>query len=331
MELKVHYPHLDQLKGLAIIFMVMGHGIAWSYPDFSFLFKELELLPIELFNASILWKIIYSFHMPLLFFVSGFLFYKSNKIWNATRIKEVIEKRTKRLLIPYITTGCFVCFLKGYFGYWFFLVLFVLNIIVAIDLFIIDKLELRISKEILVYVFTLLFLFVTSKLYADYLPRMFSNLGGLPIYYVSFMFGYLSNKYRQIEKLLLSDYVSLVGLVCYVILMVLVNYYGLFNTLSIIIPIFATIFLYHMFSKYNSKILGGVSSYSMEIYILHIFFLAPIKEVGEYIVNVSSFPISITIQLTYSLAITSIAILFSIITAKVIKTNHILSKLLFGS
>ena len=330
MEVKAYYPHLDQLKGLAILLMVMGHGLAWSYPDYSFLFQKMESMTPEIFNASIIWKVIYSFHMPLLFFVSGFLFYKSGISWTFSSVKRLLSKRTKRLLIPYMITGWAVLFLKGYFGYWFFIVLFVLNIIVLCELFILEKCKSSIVGEVIAHASLFAMLLLASKLYNVYLPKSLSNLSNISSYYFVFILGYMINKYKRLDKLVRRDIVSLICLLCYIVLMIIVMYHGYLSNLSVLIPISAILFLYHMSFNSKSVILRMISSYSMEIYVFHLFFLSPIQEVGIYIINISNFPISITIQLTYSLIISTIAIFFSIISAKVIKSNHLLSQLIFG-
>ena len=77
---------IDSLKGFAIFCVTMGHFNMWA--------------PIE--------RYIYSFHMFLFFFLSGFLF--SAKLPQ----KEMIKKRIKRLLVPFLawnTVSSFIGFL----------------------------------------------------------------------------------------------------------------------------------------------------------------------------------------------------------------------------
>ena len=159
---KDYFYNIDQLKGLAILLMVMAHVLAWSYTDYSFLKGALIDMTKEEFNASLIWKIIYSFHMPLLFFASGYLFYKVRP-YDWINVKQLLLKRINRLLIPYLTTGVFVLFLKGYFGYWFFQVLFVLNVIVLLELFIESKIRVNIFGECACHIFVFLILFIISK------------------------------------------------------------------------------------------------------------------------------------------------------------------------
>ena len=52
---------------------------------------------------------------------------------------------------------------------------------------------------------------------------------------------------------------------------------------------------------------------------------------GNYLLTIDNFSTSISLQLTYSMLISVIAIFFSIIIAGVIKNNHYVSKFLFGN
>lgn len=48
--------YIDQLKGIAILLVVLGHVIGYNNCENSFL-----------------WRFIYSFHMPLFMFISGYV------------------------------------------------------------------------------------------------------------------------------------------------------------------------------------------------------------------------------------------------------------------
>ena len=74
---------IDIAKGITILLMVLGH--CHLQPDFKYLY---------------LW--IFSFHMPLFFFLSGYFFrQKSNK--------ELIKTDLNKLVKPYIQTAIFIC------------------------------------------------------------------------------------------------------------------------------------------------------------------------------------------------------------------------------
>lgn len=79
-------PWLDAAKGIGIIFVVMGHIV----------------------TDPLLGRFIYSFHMPLFFFLSGIAF-------NFSRQEQFIRRHARSLLLPYFTF-CILSFL-----YWFLL------------------------------------------------------------------------------------------------------------------------------------------------------------------------------------------------------------------
>ncbi|MBQ3396118.1 MAG: acyltransferase [Synergistaceae bacterium] len=74
---------IDSLRGFAIFLVVLGHAII--------------LFPVNLkenFYCGILFDIIYSFHMPLMFVISGFC-------WTFTDYVASVRKKFFRLVIPY--------------------------------------------------------------------------------------------------------------------------------------------------------------------------------------------------------------------------------------
>ena len=62
---------LDIAKGILIILVVLGHSIQFSFGP--------EWLDSEQYYENIVFRSIYSFHMPLFMMISGYLFYNSNK------------------------------------------------------------------------------------------------------------------------------------------------------------------------------------------------------------------------------------------------------------
>lgn len=73
-------PYIDIAKTLGIILVIVGHVVS----------SDTEIK-----------KVIYSFHMPLFFMLSGMLL-KVKKQYNALTWKNLIEKKLKSLMIPYV-------------------------------------------------------------------------------------------------------------------------------------------------------------------------------------------------------------------------------------
>ena len=84
--MKTRLQYLDVCKGMGILLVVLGH--------------------IFLTNPARVW--IYSFHMPLFFFLSGYIFFYNK----TTNFKEFIFKRFKVLIIPYFA------FASVWYVYW---------------------------------------------------------------------------------------------------------------------------------------------------------------------------------------------------------------------
>ena len=81
--------YLDFVKGVTIFLVVFGHCIQYGNGQ--------EFLRSGAFFDDILFKIIYSFHMPLFAVVSGYLFFWSV---SSRRAREVITRQADSLILP---------------------------------------------------------------------------------------------------------------------------------------------------------------------------------------------------------------------------------------
>ena len=62
-------PLIDVAKGIAILLVLLGHTIQFASGE--------EFEKASLFYNNIVFKTIYSFHMPLFMVISGYLYYNS--------------------------------------------------------------------------------------------------------------------------------------------------------------------------------------------------------------------------------------------------------------
>lgn len=81
----------DIVKGIAIILVVIGHSIQYG--------SGKHYLENESFFQNALFKIIYSFHMPLFMLISGYFFYFS---CNRYSFREGVISRFTKVLLPVI-------------------------------------------------------------------------------------------------------------------------------------------------------------------------------------------------------------------------------------
>lgn len=90
------------LSVLGILLVVLGHSG----------FEE----PIIQEKLSYLHSWIYSFHMPLFFMISGFLFSLTNPVMEKACTGKFIWKKTLRLIVPYLVLGTIIFCIKYVFS-----------------------------------------------------------------------------------------------------------------------------------------------------------------------------------------------------------------------
>lgn len=90
--------NISLLQALGILCVLLGHSVH-IFSSFGWYFHQ---APINT-TCNIIHHIIYSFHMPLFIFLSGYLFYKMK--FDNFDIVKYIFKRIKRLIVPFFAVG----------------------------------------------------------------------------------------------------------------------------------------------------------------------------------------------------------------------------------
>ena len=88
---------IDLGKGLAILFVYLGHSV---------LYHPIQMVKMYPW-CSLLDTVITSFNMPLFFLISGYLFSKTRK-----STSELYKTKTLRILVPYLTTMAIIICMK---------------------------------------------------------------------------------------------------------------------------------------------------------------------------------------------------------------------------
>lgn len=325
MEKKKVYDEFNILKGIAIILVVLGH----SFPDYGIGTGIKERINIYTFAY------IYSFHMPLFFMISGFLFYNSiNRINNIKDRFALIKNRFIRLFIPYLFYSVVTMIMKTVFstyaqhefnlkdlyrillgdnpngGLWFLYVLFIINLIIIL-------LPKKKISYIITFIISYIILF-TAKDFMNY-ATLYRIVNHMPF----FIFGiFVFNYYDSFKKMFKGNLLVMLLLGSFVALDV--GYAGNISYYSVIIAYSGILVTYIISTMLENKckVLSFLGKYTMEIYLLSYFILLPIKIVG----NRYGFQYYLIIFLELILGIS-----FPIIISKyVIRENKILNIILFG-
>lgn len=139
--------YMDNIRGIAIVLVVWGHII------------QTMICPNN-FDANIVFRVIYSFHMPLFMFISGVLVYNPNR-----KIDEKwLWKKVKTLVIPFIIWIFITYFLRREYvnrsiievfkeviaspdnAMWFLWILFLLHVITFVMYRTIDGIKFVVEK-----------------------------------------------------------------------------------------------------------------------------------------------------------------------------------------
>lgn len=183
-------------------------------------------------------KWIYSFHMPLFIFISGFLFYLTTKDIYNLNLYNFIKKKFVRLILPYIIISSIAYLPKVFLSkfaqrgidlsmdsylhsflypwdnvirfFWFLPTLFFIMIIVVI--------LLKITKNRLhvVFYFSVIFSFIVL----NFIDIKILNINGIFNYMLFFCLGMMYCKYKDIVNKILEKNISKIFIVVFVLLLI---------------------------------------------------------------------------------------------------------------
>lgn len=332
--------YIDALKGFAIFLMVFAHVIAWNFPDYTqvCIFKEGQ--DIHIWQAGFLWQLIYSFHMPLFFMISGYLSYKTTSFY----LRKEIFKKTKRLFIPYCTTGFIILLVRPNYGYWFLLSLFELSILAVL----VQKVLLLINKKqyILfdIVILALSYVVCNKVLNTHYLNSPFGDWSKAMDFYIPFFVGFLFKRHPSFMQICLKN-ITILMVVFFIIFVdryIPIRRYELWGiphriicylNSFFVLPIVASLIAIRIFkdgiNKRTEMVFAYLGRQTLEIYILHLFFVLQIKSIGEFWLS-SDLATCLASQIIYATFVSAGAILISILLSKVIKKSNFFAKILFG-
>lgn len=338
MEKRIEY--IDSLKGLAILLVVMGHVIPHYFP----VWRDVLYVDGNRVAMSV-WLIIYSFHMPLFMFCSG-LFALRIKEYTWKTVGSAMWKRACTLLLPFFVTGSikYLTFGGEFLDYWFLWQLF-LFMVVVVTIDGLCSLLPKYGKEIStgVIVLSALFVHVFWNGFMKYETMPFIDVWHWNLY-PYFCMGIICARYDLCTKWFSNNWVYTCALLVFGVLSYVITIRDIHipkqSLTGCLLPISAIIVLVYLFKKElngDSKAelwLQKLGRNSLEIYILHAFFLFPAYKIGEYIVQSTNieggYIAAFVLQLTFSLVFSAIIILLCYGVMGIINRSQLLSQVLLG-
>lgn len=333
---------IDAMRGFTMILVVVCHVSGFC-------------LGIES-NIPSIHPYLYEFRMPTFFFISGFVLYKANQIWNT---KNILKFLKRKFPVQIITTAFFFLFyLKIYhisvtdglfseskLGYWFTYCLFVYFVTYSICHWLLNLFTIKGWLADSFIIFTgFLFYTVFSVRSVYYLLPINDNIGNLLSlqhwgYYLFFTIGTIFKKHYITILYHLHRYHII--LVCLAIYFILNLFYdelvaSHINAFNLITAITGIVIVFSFFERYKNaflkdKLLGWALQYigrrTLDIYLLH-YLILPINLFG-----LTSFlrdnPVPL-IEFTISLVISLLVIFVCLILSAILRMSPVSSYLLFG-
>lgn len=334
--MKERLGYIDAIKGVAIFLMVMGHVLAWSYEDF---FAVRDDGP---FSATLWWRVIYSFHMPLFFWVSGFLFGKFGRM-NLSTGWQIIKKRIRSLIVPFLFVGLIFHFTTGepLTKYWFLRTLFIVTSINVFYQIVKSKLKLGIVSDSFFYAVSFALLFVMGRLLRGSFVDQVVDFGHFATFnYLAFCLGIMVRRYENLRIFFEHNWTYSICLGLFIVL--------LFQQIPV--PKYIRAFLmcfsgivcvcYLMKNVFCSgavvKIIERMGYHSLDIYLIHFFLNISVIEVGDYFLELANGETYYSIlsgcmmQLLYGIAASLVICIICLIVAKIFNAGQVWSILLLG-
>lgn len=315
--------YIDALRGFTMILVVCHHCLTFYQTIYN---------PISGFFGL--------FRMPLFFFISGFILYKQNQIWDLTTTPKFLYKK---FLVQIIPTIVFLSIYMFYFnintinpiynGYWFTIALFEYFIVYCGFNFILKKQYISIS--ILIICALLCYILGYSSLTLKY--PIFNQLIFTPFqFFIFFIIGIIVKKYFEYIKRLFSSDIIMLFVISLMFIGSIFFIKGYFVHLEVklalsILGIFSIFYFFMKNGEFmdNSRIgkaLQFIGRRTLDIYLLHYFFVhGSMSWVND--TGIDSPTIIFCISIATSIVIIGICLLIS----KFLRTNQLLGKILFGA
>lgn len=319
-----HLEYIDGLKGFAIFLVVFAHVIAWSYDD-------LDAFQTNMKESWLFWMI-YSFHMPLFFFISGYLAYLS---FSRSSPFQIVKKRTLQLLLPYIAATFFVDFiLQQTMNYWFLIALYWMYCVTAISQ------KIRWAHPLLLYVLIYGITIVFPSL--NELEYLF--IPSFKFHYVSFLLGFYLCKYPMVCDFLRNRFFPY-SFFCFIFLFMLPLWASNFNAflqmgggkMDMIFRFMKStcgvVCFYYLFELEWKNMpfaswFAKIGRDSLIIYIIHVLFKYAIPPLGKSLEVYMDYPV--LVQMAYALPISILLIYVSLYTKVIFSRDSVLSTIILG-
>ena len=350
-ESKQRMEWLDAMRGFTMILVV-------SYHVAQFGFGESEKI-----SASLPFLVL--FRMPLFFFVSGFLAYKSTWLWTPRSFVSLTWKKLKVQVLPALLFLCVFLVLKGRLpfvegfmkcmhsptkgGYWFTWVLLQMFLIYYIVAAIFQRMGKKVEH---IAIFGLWIASLVASL-SLYMPQefgkwyktdfmMYSSFYEALKFFQFFLMGNLVHRHwQQVQRLFDGRWffplITVLAFFCCADLFkwhsLKLEWTNLPNMLAMYTLMFIVVIFFRHYQQYFTqqtrvgKGLQYIGTRTLDVYLLHFILLPKIPQVGAWLnANHPNFVIDIVLSVSVALII----IAFCLLVSNILRMSPLFKEYLFG-
>lgn len=342
---------LDAMRGFTMILVVAYHVSQMGFGESEKISSSLPFLVL--------------FRMPLFFFVSGFLAYKSSWRWTPQSFSALTWKKVKVQVLPALVFLCFFLVFRGKLpfwdgfmkcmasptkgGYWFTWVLLQMFLIYYATAASFQRFGKEAENRAIIVLWAAM-VFASISLY---LPQtlgkwyqtdfmMYSSLYETLKFMHFFLMGNIVHRYwEQVERLFDKNwFFPLVAILAFVCCADIFKWHFLrkeWTNLPTMLATYSLLSIVIMFFRHyescftNQTRLGRALQYigvrTLDIYLLHFIFLPRLPQIGKWLnANQPNFVVDVTISVSMALLV----IAFCLLTSNILRTSPLLKEYLFG-
>ena len=326
---------------MTMILVVYSHIAFWCFDNINLAYNDVFM----------------RFRMPTFFFISGWVFYKIERIWNKDTMFSIIKKKFMVQIVPFLFFMLLYMYLfngpeyktsfESKYGFWFTFTLFEYFIIYIVIETLLNRGKsnrIELGVMIIMLVLSILAYYYEQFKYSmnlDIWKSILTLLSFSKIKYIFFFWlgTYIKKNYQTFIRLTNNQYVIAACLGIFFALLIFsnsINNFVLKYISFLLSGVSGVIIIYTFFRKHENqfsknKRIGQALQYigqrTLDIYLLH-FFVLPyhMHTIGTWLNQYGNKSADMLIILILSLWIVAISLLIS----KVIRLSHFLAHYLFG-
>lgn len=336
--------YIDALRGVTMILVIYFHIACYSFGNDDMAYNS----------------IIEKFRMPTFFFISGWVFFKANRMWDHNTIKGIISKKFMVQIIPFLFFMLLYLYTFDYWeiasfgsdkkGYWFTFVLFEYFVLYIGAEALLNKKntnqgEFRVMSFVIILSIIAFYYAMIYTRYATELGNWKTILGLFSFvkirHFIFFWFGtFVKRHFEVFVKYTNNQYFMAVIIAIYSFMIVYPSIYSskgfeypayLFTGLTGII-IFFTFFrkneIFFSKDKWIGNSLQFIGRRTLDIYLLHYFILPyNLQYIGSWLLQNDNKSFDMLITLFLALWIVA----FSLLISSAIRLSPFLAHYLFGA